>query len=83
MVDAHAGQQRAIESYLALLRPIEAAEAIHQGGLAGTVRPDHREQLVHPDRDGHIVKRDNATESHPDTVGDENRGILRRTALRC
>jgi hypothetical protein len=54
------------------LRPVEAAQAVHQGGLAGAVGADHRKQLVvaHLDRD--VVQRHDTAKGHPDIAGGQH-----------
>jgi hypothetical protein len=59
------------------LRPVEAAQAIHKGGLAGAVGADHRKQLIvaHVNRD--VIQGDDPAEGHSDIARGQNDGVGR------
>ena len=55
---------RAIEPIGARGRPVEAAEDVHQRGLAGPRRPDDRDELALVDLEAHVVERRDGDAAH-------------------
>ena len=52
----------AVDEDLALVRPVEAGEDVHQRGLAGAVLAEQAEDLARPDRQVHVGIGDDAAE---------------------
>src|SRR6185437_877457 len=63
LVARGAGQLAALEQDLAFAVAIDAADAVEQRGLAGTVRPDQAADLPLPDIERDTVERDDAAEA--------------------
>ena len=63
----------ALKLNVAMVRRVEPAEAIEQGGLAGAVRADQAQEhaLGHVER--HVVERDDAAETHADILDRQQR----------
>jgi hypothetical protein len=56
LVRAHPGNSLPIAGNLAFLGFVEAVYAVEEGGLASTIRPNDRQDLVIPDIHTHVVK---------------------------
>jgi hypothetical protein len=52
---------------------VEPVDHVQHRGLAGAVRPDHREDLVTPDLDADPVERGDPAEGEGDPVGRQDR----------
>jgi hypothetical protein len=69
-----------VQADRALLRPVEAVDAIEQACLARPVRADDRVDLALPDRDGDVTERLDAAEPQGDVVDLELRRAARERA---
>ena len=60
----------------------EAGDEVEHGGLAGTVRPDHPDDLVRPDVEGGLVDGADPAEAHRELADRQDRlcGAIRRLA---
>src|ERR1017187_7776373 len=62
------------------LRTIETAQAIHQNGFSGAVRPDDCEELIRAHCYRHVVERNDAAECHSDAFRSQHRSVSVRGA---
>ena len=66
-------ERATLEQDVAVGEAVEAADAVEQRGLAGTVRPDQAADLAVADIERHAAKRDHAAEPHRDIGNVEQR----------
>ena len=65
-----------LEVDLALLRLVEAADAVQKSGLAGAVRPDDGQDLISPDIQTDVRKRIDTAEAQRDIVNPDDGALL-------
>ena len=73
LVGREMGDLLALEGDEARSRPVQAADEVEDGGLAGAVGADQREHLVRPHLEGDVVDGLEAAELHRQVVGCQER----------